>query len=98
MIKKRGAVIMMAPLIFNGRKIMYNRLIVFFIRKKFGLKKYELFRFTNQKSAVNSYYFTESSLIKQDIENDVVRPSNVKLNWFLDPQCQIEKVGMTIGD
>ena len=71
---------------------MYNKLIIFFLRKKFGLKKHEAFRFSNQKSKVNSYYFTDSELLKIDIENCEVRPSNVRLSWLLDDRCQIVKV------
>ena len=41
-----------------------TRLIIFLIRKKLGLKKYEHFRFTNQKDKQNYYYFTETSIIK----------------------------------
>lgn len=70
---------------------MYNRLIIFFLRKKFGLKKYKLFRFANQKSKVNSYYFTDTELLKADVENGEIRPSNVRLAWLLDDRCQIVK-------
>jgi hypothetical protein len=70
---------------------MYNRLIIFLLRKKFGLKKYEGFRFTNQKSKVNAYYFTDTELLKEDIEEGVIRPSNVKLAWLLDERCHIVK-------
>lgn len=70
---------------------MYNKLIIFFLRKKFGLKKFEGFRFANQKSKVNSYYFTDVELIKADVENGEVRPSNVKLNYLLSDKCQIIK-------
>ena len=70
---------------------MYNKLIIFFLRKKFGLKKYEGFRFTNQKSKVNSYFFTDTELLKSDIEAGEIRPSNVKLAWLLDERCHIVK-------
>lgn len=76
---------------------MYNKLIVFFLRRKFGLKKYQSFRFKNQRSKVNAYYFTDDELMKSDVENTTIRPSNVKLNYLLSDECQIEKVGMTLG-
>ena len=70
---------------------MYNRLIVFLLRKKFGLKKFQHFKFKNQRSEVNSYAFTDTDLIKFDIENCEIRPSNVKLNWLLSDECKIIK-------
>ena len=71
---------------------MYAKLIIFLLRKKFGLKKYQGFRFTNQKSKENAYYFTGRELLKEDVENGVIRQSNVRLNWLLDDECQIEKL------
>lgn len=70
---------------------MYDKLIIFLLRKKFKLKKFEGFRFTNQKSKVNAYYFTSDQLLKEDIENGVIRPSNVKLNYLISDNCQIIK-------
>lgn len=70
---------------------MYNKLIIFFLRKKFGLKRGETFRFNNQRSKVNVYYFTENVLIKIDAEKREIRESNVKLNWLLDEKCKITK-------
>jgi hypothetical protein len=70
---------------------MYNRLIIFLLRKKFGLKKYEGFRFANQKSKVNAYYFNDTELVKEDVENHIIRLSNVKLNFLLSDECQIVK-------
>lgn len=40
-----------------------KRLIIFLIRKKLGLKKYEYFVFTNQKTN-GVYYFTEEHLMR----------------------------------
>ena len=42
---------------------MIERLIVFLIRRRLKLKKYQRFRFKNQKTE-NVYYFTEYRLIK----------------------------------
>lgn len=72
---------------------MYDKLIIFLLRKKFRLGKYEAFRFKNQRSKVNAYYFTDTELLKEDVENCELRPSNVKLNYLLSDECQIEVVG-----
>lgn len=66
-----------------------KRLIFFLIRKRLGLKKYEHFRFENQKSNA-LYYFTESRLMKNYL--GYIQPSNVKLNWILDDECKIIKL------
>lgn len=73
---------------------MYNRLIVFLLRRKFGLKVYEGFRFSNQRSKVNTYCFTRDELLKEDVENGIIRPSNVKLNFLLSDKCQIVKADL----
>lgn len=75
---------------------MYNKLIIFFLRKKFGLKKYQAFRFKNQRSKVNTYCFTSTELLKDDEENHIIRPANVKLNYLLSDKCHIEKVGINL--
>lgn len=79
---------------------MTKRLIIFLIRKRLGLKKYEDFQFTNQKSN-EIYYFTETNLMKK-YADDPVKPnvrsnwflddhvkSNVSLNWLLDDNCKV---------
>ena len=70
-----------------------KRLIIFLVRKKLGLKKGEHFRFTNQFSSYNTYYFTDDAVMKhlghwtgEDVK------SNVSLNWLLDDECEIVKV------
>lgn len=66
-----------------------KRLILYLIRKRLGLEKYEHFRFTNQKSNA-IYYFTSEHLIKYYHGNCYF--SGVSLNWILSEQCEIEKV------
>lgn len=66
-----------------------RRTVVFLIRKKLGLKKYEKFRFTNQKSNA-VYYFTEDTVMKEWYGSTTL--SGVSLNWLLDDDCTIEKV------
>lgn len=64
-----------------------NRLILFLIRKKLGLKLYERFRFTNQRSNENFYYFGKYTLFKVIGFTGYVKPSNVGLNYLLDNNC-----------
>lgn len=68
-----------------------TRLIVFLIRKKLGLKKYEHFRFTNQKDKKNYYYFTRTKIMK-NVDGLYNRQSNVSLNYLLSSECKLEKV------
>lgn len=72
-----------------------KRIIIFLIRKRLGLKKYECFRFLNQKSPKNYYYFKNNCLMKhmyfEDGSNAPVA-SHVSLNWILSDECEIEKV------
>ena len=66
-----------------------RKIIIFLIRKKLGLKKYEKFRFAEQKSNA-VYYFTESNLMKYWRNQTML--SGVSLNWILDTNCEIERV------
>ena len=63
--------------------------IIFLVRKKLGLKKYEDFRFNNQKSEA-FYFFTDRELIKE--ENGYRRPAGVSLNWLLNDDCKIYRL------
>lgn len=66
-----------------------RKIVIFLIRKKLGLKKYEKFRFAEQKSNA-VYYFTESNLMKYWRNQTML--SGVSLNWLLDNNCAIERV------
>ena len=66
-----------------------RRFVIFLIRKKLGLKKYESFKFINQKSDA-VYYFTEFNLMKRWHNQTML--SGVSVNWLLDPECEIERV------
>ena len=71
-----------------------KRLIIFLVRKKLGLKKGEHFRFVNQSSPYNTYYFTDDAVMKHFSRrkgSDDVK-SSVSLNWLLDDECEIVKV------
>lgn len=66
-----------------------RRIVIFLIRKRLGLRKYEKFKFVGQKSNA-VYYFTESNLMKFWHNQTVL--SGVSLNWLLDNECKIERV------
>lgn len=67
-----------------------KRLIILLVRKRLGLKEREPFQFVNQRSNA-VYYFTEDAVMKAwrgDVEK-----SGVSLNWLLDDECEIKKLG-----
>ena len=65
---------------------MLIKLIVFLIRIRLGLKKYECFQFKNQKS-LSVYYFTRTTIVKYDfIKGESL--SGISLNWLLDPESK----------
>lgn len=66
-----------------------NRFIIFLIRKKLGLKKFEHFKFIGQKSDA-VYWFTESNIMKRWHNQTTL--SGVSVNWLLDKECEIEVV------
>lgn len=68
---------------------MLKRLIIFLIRKKLGVKKWQGFQFTNQKSEVDQYYFTSTDLLKYVGEEKYIRQAKVNLNWLLDDNCKV---------
>lgn len=66
-----------------------KRLIIFLVRKKLGLKKYEQFQFANQKSDA-VYYFSDGEIVK--LRRGESRPSSVSLNYLLSDECEIRRV------
>lgn len=68
---------------------MLKRLIIFLIRKKLGVKKWQGFQFTNQKSEVDQYFFTNTDLLKYVGEENYIRQAKVNLNWLLDDNCKV---------
>ena len=66
-----------------------RKIVIFLIRKKLGLKKYEKFQFVGQKTSA-VYYFTETNLMKYWRNQTML--SGVSLNWLLDNECKIERV------
>lgn len=69
---------------------MIKKLILFLVRMRLGLKKYEAFQFTNQKGADAVYYFSDSGIMKSHCQE--ITKSRVSLNWLLDDDCKIKKV------
>lgn len=67
-----------------------KRLIIFLVRRRLGLKKYEEFTFVGQKCNAK-YYFTESSLMKDDLDTHRVQLSSVSFNWIINEKCEIVK-------
>lgn len=66
-----------------------KKFIVYLIRKRLGLKTYEVFQFVGQKSDA-VYYFTDDAVMK--IWFGVTEKSGVSLNWLLDEECNIRRV------
>lgn len=66
-----------------------RRLIIFLIRKKLRLRKYQRFRFTNQRSDTESYFFTSEHVMKTLADGGIVC-SSVSLNWLLSSDCIID--------
>lgn len=69
---------------------MRKKLILYLIRKKLGVKKFETFMFVGQKSPINFYYFDENNLLKVEPDKGCTWKSHVSLNWLLDDKCKIE--------
>lgn len=74
--------------------MIYKKLIIFLIRKRLGLKKFEAFRFTNQRSPEAMYRFTATGLEKFYPRYLHLAPveSSASLNWLLSDECEIERV------
>ena len=75
-----------------------QKLIIFLIRQRLGLKIGERFQFTNQNEMNNEqyYFFTDSALMKiwtnRNSGREYISHSGVALNWLLDDRCEIRKV------
>lgn len=67
-----------------------KRLIIFLVRRRLGLKKFEKFKFENQSSDVNYYFFTSDTIVK--VSPYKIKPSSVSLNWLLNNDCKIKKL------
>lgn len=67
-------------------------LILFLIRRKLGVKKFDGFRFSNQRSDVDYYYFDSFALRKVSYSTGEILSSHVSLNWLLNDMCKIHKL------
>lgn len=75
---------------------MLQLFILFLIRKRLGLKKYEQFQYANQKDTEVWYYIGPTRIMKVYPEPECEGLprcilSNVSLNWLLDDRCKIIK-------
>ena len=70
-----------------------RKLIILLIRLRHKLKENEPFRFSNQKSKCDFYYFTTDELKKVCFtgNNATTVKANVSLNWLLNDECKIVK-------
>lgn len=66
-----------------------SRFIIFLIRKKLGLKKFEHFKFIGQKSDA-VYWFTDRNVMKR--WQGQTSLSGVSVNWLIDDECKVEVV------
>lgn len=65
------------------------------VRKKLGLKKWDGFRFANQRSKYDFYVITPVEILKVEgveWETSIIKPSRVSLNWLLSKDCEIVKL------
>lgn len=69
--------------------MLLKRLIIFLVRKKLGLRKYQTFRFDNQKTDA-VYWFAGSHVVKA--LDGKCTDSSVSLNWLLNDECKITPV------
>ena len=72
-----------------------KRFILWLIRMRLGLKNGQYFRFSNQKSTVDYYYFYSDGIMK--VNPRYTRPSHVSLNHMLSDECDIVKINMKGG-
>ena len=66
---------------------MLNKLILFLIRKKLHLKKFQQFYFNNQAIKIEKYYFDNYGIMK--ISGCGLVKSNLSLNFLLSDECRI---------
>lgn len=73
-----------------------RKFILFLIRRRLGLKKYEGFRFVGQRSVSNWYFFGDEYVWKVRCRiGECMSLSNVSLNWLLSDKCKIKKINIS---
>ena len=73
---------------------MLRKFILFLIRRRLGLKKNERFRFANQRSKLDYYFFTEDTVKKASHSENGFEyiDSRVSLNHLLSDEIEIVKI------
>ena len=66
-----------------------RRFILFLIRRKLGVRKFQAFRFVNQASPTEYYYFSKDELVKVYYRGERIKASNASLNWMLHDDCKV---------
>ena len=66
-----------------------KRLIIFLIRTKLGVGKWDEFYFPNQRNKDDRYYFSNVCLMKYSAASNSVYRSSVSLNWLLSDNCKV---------
>ena len=74
---------------------LLKKIVLFCVRRRLKVEKYELFRFTNQLSKNAVYFFNDDGLMKTWWSNggnmhDRAVKSTASLNWLLDDECKID--------
>ena len=69
---------------------MTRKIIIFLLCRKLGVKKFQPFRFVNQKSKTDYYMFNRNCLLKWVSIGDGFCRANVSLNWLLDDECEVK--------
>lgn len=62
--------------------------IIYLVRKRLGLRKYQHFKFKNQRSKREFYWFTDDYIMKK-LANGNEELSGVSLNWLLNDECEV---------
>lgn len=76
---------------------MINKIVLFLVRRRLHIKKWQKFRFKNQRSKSDYYYFNNDKIVKvicndKRINRPLRLPSGVSLNWLLNNECKIIKI------
>lgn len=69
-------------------KLFLRKLIIYLICKRLGIKRHQTFRFSNQKSESEYYWFTDTRLRKMR-EDSHEEDAHVSLNWLLHDECEV---------
>lgn len=62
------------------------------IMKQLGVKKGELFQFSDQREEFVEYYFTDEAMMRIDTKTGEVKESRTTLNYLLSDNCKIVRV------